>query len=91
MNPLEHDELNKKEADRYEQARILKKIAEIQKKKGLMNLKQYNNFNSLLKEEELPPWRFEIEKKNNKDTFDNYKKYDRLFKPDISRESISFS
>jgi hypothetical protein len=77
VNPLQHDELFRKEVERFEQARILKKIAEIQKKKGIMNLKQYKNFHSLLKDEDLPGMKFGIEKKVNKDTFENYDKLEK--------------
>jgi hypothetical protein len=60
----------KKEAERLERARIEKKIAEIQKKKGISNLKQLKNLDALLKEESVPNWNFNIEKKTYKDTIE---------------------
>jgi len=63
VNPLLHDELVKKEVERFERARIERKINEIQKKKGINNLKQYKNVDVLLKEEELGSWNFAMEKK----------------------------
>jgi hypothetical protein len=71
VNPLIHDENVKKEVERFERARLERKIADIQKKKGISNLKQLKNLDVLLKDEELPSWNFNIEKKTYKDTINN--------------------
>ena len=77
VNPLLHDKMVQKEVERFERARIEKKIAEIQKKKGITNLKQFKNLDALLKEEEeLPQWNFGLEKKTYKDTLDMHSKTD---------------
>jgi hypothetical protein len=89
VNPLQHDEMVKKEAERFEHARILKKITDIQKKKGVTNLKRCNDFNSLLKEEELPEMVFNLEKKSNKETFDNFDKKEKGIKGNISRSDFN--
>jgi len=60
----------KKEVERFERARIERKINEIQKQKGINNLKQYKNIDILLKEEELPGMNFHLEKKYHKETID---------------------
>jgi len=65
VNPLLHDELVKKEVERFERARVEKKLQEIQKKKGINNLKQYKNLDVLLKEEELTSWNFGLERKKS--------------------------
>jgi hypothetical protein len=72
-NPLVHDKNVKKEVERFERARLERKIVELKKKKGIMNLKQLKNLELLLKGDENKPWGFEVEKKTFKDTFNNYK------------------
>jgi len=75
VNPLIHDELIKKEVERFERARVEKKIQELQKKKGINNLKMFKNLDVLLKEEDLPNWNFSIERKCHKESIDTqYKK-----------------
>lgn len=71
-NPLVHDKNVKKEVERFERARLEKKILELKKKKGVNNLKQLKNLELLLKGEDFKPWGFEVEKKTFKDTFTNY-------------------
>lgn len=63
--------MSKKNVERFERARIEKKIAEIQKQTGITNLNQINNIDSLLKENNYPSWNFTLEKKIHKDTFDD--------------------
>jgi len=70
VNPLLHDELIKKEVERFERARVERKLQEIQKKKGINNLKQYKNLDLLLKEEDLPLWHFGIERKNHRESIE---------------------
>ena len=73
-NPLVHDKNVKKEVERFEQARLERKIVELQKKKGINNLKQLKNLEDLLKGEENKAWGFDVEKKTFKDTFNNFNK-----------------
>lgn len=68
---IEAYEVSKKNVERFERARIEKKIAEIQKQTGITNLNQINNIDTLLKENNYPSWKFNLEKKSCKDTFDN--------------------
>jgi len=55
----------KKKYDRYERARIERKLCELQKKKGIINLKNTQNIENLIKEEDLPGMKFSIEKKKH--------------------------
>ena len=63
----------KKSVELKERARIEKKICEVQKKKGINNLKNLKNIEELLKEDNLPGFKFILEAKRDKDTFDTYK------------------
>jgi len=80
VNPLIHDEVVKKEVQRLEQARIEKKLDELQKKKGITNIKLFKNIDSIIKEEDLTAMQFSIEKKTYKDTFDHKDIYTRKSK-----------
>ncbi len=60
-----HDEKIKKEIEKLEKARIDKKLVEYKKQRGINVIKNFNSAD--LKNEELPKWRFEIEKKTLKD------------------------
>lgn len=72
-DPLENDATIKQEIDRYDKARIIKKIVSIQKEKGVLNLKNLKNINELiLKDTETNLMKFSLEKKTYKDTFDTY-------------------
>jgi hypothetical protein len=65
VNPLLHDERIRKEVEKLEKARIDRKLREYKKQRGVNVIR---NFNSVeLKNEELPHWRFEIEKKTYRD------------------------
>ena len=64
--------------ERFERARIEKKIEEIKKQTGITNLNQINNIDALLKENKFPSWNFTLEKKLNKDTFDNSNRFNKL-------------
>jgi len=77
VNPLLHDEMVQKEVERFERARIEKKIAEIQKNKGIMSLKQFKNLDVLLKDEELVSMKFGLEKKTYKDSIDIHSKQEK--------------
>ena len=57
-----------------ERVRIEKKICDIQKKKGINNLRNLKNIEDMLKEEHLPDFVFSLEAKRDKDTFDSYRK-----------------
>jgi hypothetical protein len=61
-----------------ERLRIEKKICEVQKKKGINNLRNLKNIEEMLKEEFIPGFKFSLETKRDKDTFDSYK---RSFNP----------
>jgi hypothetical protein len=80
-NPLSDDGGFRVINERYEKARIEKKL------KDLINFKGYNSSNKLKdldklliefkKNEELPKLRFDIETRNNKDTFDKFERVSR--------------
>jgi len=71
-NPLVHDELIRKEVERFERARIERKVNELQKKKGISNIKMFKDLDSLLKEEDgSSSWNFSLEKKYNKESIDS--------------------
>lgn len=80
FNPkkIEAYEVSKKNVERFERARIEKKIAEIQKQTGITNLNQINNIDALLKENNYPSWNFTLEKKSHKDTFDDTSRFSKL-------------
>lgn len=65
INPLLHDERIHKEIEKLEKARIDKKLLEYKKQRGINVIKDYSSVD--LKNEVLPNWRFEIEKKTYKD------------------------
>lgn len=68
-------EISKKNVERFERARIEKKISEIQKQTGITNLNQINNIDNLLKENNAPSWNFGLEKKTYKDTFGDLSRF----------------
>lgn len=80
FNPkkIEAYEISKKNVERFERARIEKKIAEIQKQTGITNLNQINNIDALLKESNYPSWNFILEKKIHKDTFDDTSRFSKV-------------
>jgi hypothetical protein len=65
-----HDEGVRKETDRYEKARIEKKIKELVMKKGINNLKHAKDLEQMLKDDELPAWNFNLEQRSNRDTIE---------------------
>jgi hypothetical protein len=69
-NPIQNDEDVKKKVERYERARIEKKLCELQKKKGVNNFKNVSNIEEMIKKEEHTPMKFGIESKTYKDTFE---------------------
>jgi len=76
--------------ERFERARIEKKIAEIQKQTGITNLNQINNIDALLKENNYPSWKFTLEKKNNKDTFEDASRFSKLGEKKREKNEIIF-
>ncbi len=66
-----------KEVKRFEKARIERKIIEIQKKKGINNLKTVKNLEELLVDEDYPSMTFEIEKRTFKDNIDSMNRSER--------------
>jgi len=77
VNPLIHDKFVEKEVKRFEKARIERKIIEIQKKKGINNLKTVKNLEELLVDEDYPSMTFEIEKRTFKDNIDSMNRSER--------------
>lgn len=73
-NPLKDDKSVISEMQRFERARLDKKIAQLQKEKGITLLKNYDNIEEILNYDSniYPSWSFSINKKSNKDTFENY-------------------
>jgi len=70
-NPIQNDEDVKKKVERYERARIERKLCELQKNKGVNNFKNVSNIEEMIKKgEEHTPWKFGIDIKTYKDTFD---------------------
>jgi len=69
-NPIKDDKDIKKRIERYERARIEKKLCELQKQKGVNNFKNVANIEEMIKKEEHTPWHFGIEAKTYKDTFE---------------------
>ena len=65
-----NDKAIDKEVKRIEKARIERKINELQKKKGINNLKELKNLDALLIDEELPSWNFSIERRFFNDTIE---------------------
>jgi hypothetical protein len=64
----------KKQSDLLERARIEKKLADLIKKKGILNLKNLKDIETIVKEEKnLKPFDCSIEVKTNKDTFTSNK------------------
>jgi hypothetical protein len=79
INPILEDEQVKKETDRLERARIEKKLADLIKKKGVLNLRNFNDIESIVKEDRnLRPFDCSIEVKSNKDTFNIFRQEKRL-------------
>lgn len=70
VNPLQNDNLVKKGIDRYERARIEKKIVEVQTTKGISTLKDLKNIEALIKEENNPSFKFNVEVMFNKNTIE---------------------
>jgi hypothetical protein len=68
----------KKNVEIKERVRIEKKICDVQKKKGINNLRNLKNIEELLKDELIPGFKFSLETKRDKDTFESYK---RTFNP----------
>jgi hypothetical protein len=77
VNPLAHDKYIEKEYNRFEKARVEKKLTEIQKKKGVTNLKILKNLDALLLDDALPNMNFQIEKRFNKETIENQNKSEK--------------
>ena len=55
-----------------------------------MNLKQFKNLDALLKEEELPPFYFGVERKTNKDTFEIHNKNESKAKSNLGRKGNKY-
>jgi hypothetical protein len=94
-NPLHEDELVQNEVDRYEKARIEKKLKDFILKKGVNSLNRVKTSEELLQEFQrdagLESFKFNNEVASNKDSFDKFMKYDRLinyYKPGY-RKSIN--
>jgi hypothetical protein len=68
-------EISKKNVERFERARIEKKIFDIHKQTGLTNLNQIKEIDNLLKENINPAWKFNLDKKTNKDTFEDFTRF----------------
>lgn len=83
-NPLVEDNLVKKEAERYEKARIEKKLKNLILHKGVNSLNKINNIDDLLREckhdEDLNQFKFENEIRRNKESFGKFSKYDIVSK-----------
>ena len=92
-NPLQNDFRIKKHIEQKERARIEKKICEIQKKKGINNLKNLKNIGELIKEEVVSGFKFGLETKRDKETFTSRKLLNpkNLFSPKSSSTLISES
>jgi phosphoenolpyruvate carboxylase len=69
----------KKEHERLERARIDKKIAEIQKEKGVASLKNFASIEELFNSTRnyQKSMNFSIDKKTNKDTFSTFSKLNK--------------
>jgi hypothetical protein len=80
-NPLGDDGLVRLEYERYEKARIEKKLKDLILFKGYNSSNKLKDLDKLLieykKNEEMPKFRFDNETRNNKDTFDKYEKNSR--------------
>ena len=70
---MENDKFIKKHCEQKERARIEKKIIDIQMKKGMNNIRNFKYIDELLKEEIETDFKFTLETKCNKDTFDTRK------------------
>lgn len=88
VNPLVHDKIIEKDIKRVEKARIERKFTELQKRKGLLNLKGVKNLDSILLEEELPAWDFTIERRTNKDTIEMISRPERRTKSVVTRRDF---
>lgn len=70
-DPLVHIEM-----DRKERSRVEKKLKNLLYKRGYNNLNKINNIEDMIREEnieeELPQFKFDNEKKSNKETFNKY-------------------
>ena len=80
-NPLGDDGLVRLEYERYEKARIEKKLKDLILFKGYNSSNKLKDLDKLLleykKNEDMPKFRFDNETRNNKDTFDRYEKTSR--------------
>lgn len=79
-NPLAENSEYKKEIERHERARLEKRIAEIQKEKGINNLKNVKNLDELIKGKETPAWNCGLEMKHFKNTLDIHMQSNSKFK-----------
>ena len=70
---MQNDEKVKILIEKKERARIERKICDIQKKKGINNLKNFKNIEELLKDEKVPSFKFGLETKRDKETFESRK------------------
>jgi hypothetical protein len=72
------DNLVKLGAERYEKARIEKKLKQLVQLKGYNSLSKVKNYEDLLNElktdDQLPQFRFENEADSNKESFDKYQR-----------------
>jgi len=64
------DELVKKSVERIQRARIERKLCELQLRRGIINIKEFNNVSDLFKENKVKPMTFFTDSKNNIVTFD---------------------
>jgi hypothetical protein len=88
VNPLIHDKFVEKEVKRFEKARIERKIVEIQKKKGINNLKTVKNLEELLVDEDYPSMTFEIEKRTYKDNIDVMNRSERITQSNATKNEF---
>lgn len=76
---MENDSLVKTELERYEKARIEKKLKELIISRGINSLNKIKNIDDLLHgyklNEDLPQFRFDNEMGKNKDSFDRFSKF----------------
>ena len=74
---ITEDEDVQKGVERMERSRIEKKLIELQKKKGIHNIKSPKSLELIAREDDnVKQWNFSLEKKTSKDTFTTYL-YDR--------------
>ncbi len=74
FTPTEYlDDSTKKSFERIQRARIERKFCDLQLKRGIVNIKEFNNVNDLFKEEGKPPMTFYVDSFNDMVIFANIK------------------